>query len=80
MSTKIMPITDLRRQTSDIIQSIQENGDTVYITQHGRPTVVLLDFEQYESMVAQLSENEPVQRRERAAQLLQSWIEDGDEV
>ncbi|MEZ4640697.1 MAG: type II toxin-antitoxin system prevent-host-death family antitoxin [Caldilineaceae bacterium] len=34
------------RQTSAVIRSIQEEGDVVYITQHGRPTVVLLDYEQ----------------------------------
>ncbi|MCB0116636.1 MAG: type II toxin-antitoxin system Phd/YefM family antitoxin [Caldilineaceae bacterium] len=53
MSTKIMPVSDLRRQTSAVIRSIQEEGDVVYITQHGRPTVVLLDYEQYEALVAQ---------------------------
>ena len=40
MSTKIMPVTDLRRDTKAIIHSIREGGDVVYITQHGRPAVV----------------------------------------
>jgi prevent-host-death family protein len=52
MSTKIMPVTDLRRQTSAVIRSVQEEGDVVYITQHGRPTAVILDYEQYEALVA----------------------------
>lgn len=52
MSTKIMPISDLRRQTSAVIRNIQEEGDVVYITQHGRPTAVMLDYEQYEALVA----------------------------
>lgn len=47
-----MPVTDLRRDTRAVIQSVQEHGDIVYITQHGRPAVVMLGFEQYENLVA----------------------------
>lgn len=53
MSTKIMPISDLRRETSAVLRKIQEDGDVVYITQHGRPAAVILDYKQYEAMVAQ---------------------------
>lgn len=53
MSTKIMPVSDLRRETSTVLRKIQEDGDVVYITQHGRPTVVILDYKLYEAMVAQ---------------------------
>lgn len=53
MSTKIMPVSDLRRQTGAVIRAIQEEGDVVYITQHGRPAVVLLDYERYEALLAQ---------------------------
>jgi len=52
MSTKIMPVTDLRRETSAVIRSIREDGDVVYITQHGRPAAVMLDYEQYEALMA----------------------------
>lgn len=52
MSTKIMPVTDLRRETSAVIRGVQEKGDVVYITQHGRPAAVLLDYKQYEALVA----------------------------
>ena len=56
MSTKIMPVTDLRRQTSAVIRSIQEEGDVVYITQHGRPAAVMLDYEQYEALLARVQQ------------------------
>ena len=52
MSTKIMPVTDLRRETSAVLRGVQEEGDVVYITQHGRPAAVLLDYERYEALVA----------------------------
>lgn len=47
-----MPVTDLRRQTSAVIRSVQKDGDVVYITQHGRPTAVLVDYERFEAMLA----------------------------
>lgn len=51
MSTKIIPVSNLRRQTSAVLRKIQEDGDIVYITQHGRPAVVMLDYEHYEALV-----------------------------
>ncbi|HRJ44227.1 MAG TPA: type II toxin-antitoxin system Phd/YefM family antitoxin [Caldilineaceae bacterium] len=53
MNTRIMPVTDLRRQTSAVIRSIQENGTVVTITQNGRPTAVLIDYEQYQALLLQ---------------------------
>ena len=54
MAVKIMPVSDLRRKTSDVIQAVQEGGDAVYITQHGRPIVVILEYARYERMLRQL--------------------------
>ncbi len=56
MTTKIMPISDLRRQTSKIIQILRDSGDVVYITQYGRPAAVLVDYEAYETLLSQLEE------------------------
>ncbi|HOU15725.1 MAG TPA: type II toxin-antitoxin system Phd/YefM family antitoxin [Anaerolineae bacterium] len=52
MSTQIMPVSDLRRKTSDVLNVVRETGDAVYITQHGRPVVVLVDYERYEQLLA----------------------------
>ena len=53
MSTNIVPISDLRRQASQVVNTVQEGG-VVYITQHGRPAAVLVDFEAYEALLAEL--------------------------
>lgn len=55
MLPKIMPVSDLRRNTSDVLSTLRE-GEVVYITQHGRATAVLLDYQRYEMMLAQLEE------------------------
>lgn len=81
-----MPVTDLRRKTRDVIRGVYQDEVTVYITQHGRPAAVLLNFERYEEMVAALQEAEsreaglPTPEQRRAAALLQSWIDEGDEI
>ena len=54
MGTKIRPISDLRRKTSDVISAVRDGGDAVYITQYGRPVAVIVDYEQYERLIAQL--------------------------
>lgn len=67
MSINIMPISDLRRQASQVINTLREGSDVVYITQHGRPAAVLVDYEQYEAMVAQLEDLADLASLEAAA-------------
>ena len=55
MATKIIPVSDLRRKTSDIIRYVRED-EVVYVTQHGRPAIVLVDFERYEALMEQLED------------------------
>jgi prevent-host-death family protein len=56
MSVKIMPVSDLRRKTSAVIDAVHKGGDDVYITQYGRPSVVLVDYERYAQLIAQLED------------------------
>jgi prevent-host-death family protein len=56
MAAKIIPVSDLRRKTSDVIETVQSGGQVVYITQHGRPVVVLVEYEEYEALLAQLED------------------------
>jgi prevent-host-death family protein len=67
MTTRIVPISDLRRQTSQIIRILKEEGDVVYITQHGRPAAVLVEYEQYEALLAQLEDLADLASLEAAA-------------
>lgn len=54
MSANIVPISDLRRQASKVVNTLREGSDIFYITQHGRPAAVLIGYEQYEAMEAEL--------------------------
>jgi prevent-host-death family protein len=74
MYTKIMPVSDLRRKTSDVIDTVREGGDAVYITQHGRPVVVLMDYTRYEELLAQLHTlTEQVKQTQSAATPIASY-------
>ena len=56
MATKIIPISDLRRKASDVIRAVQSEGEVVYVTQHGRPAVVLVAYDRYEMLMSQLED------------------------
>ncbi|HRQ40683.1 MAG TPA: type II toxin-antitoxin system Phd/YefM family antitoxin [Chloroflexota bacterium] len=56
MSTNIIPISDLRRQVGQVVKTLHEGSDVIYITQHGRPTAVLVDYDKYESLLDELKE------------------------
>jgi prevent-host-death family protein len=44
---KIIPITDLQRQSSQIVNALLESDEPVVITQRGRAAAVLLSAERY---------------------------------
>lgn len=56
MTTKIMPISDLRRNAGEVLNAVRKDGEVIYITQHGRPAAVLVEYERYEAMLAQLED------------------------
>ncbi len=56
MTTKIMPISDLRRNAGEVLNAVRKDGEVVYITQHGRPAAVLVEYKRYEAMLAQLED------------------------
>lgn len=65
---KIVPISDLQTQAKKIVDSVKETGDPVVITQRGRPAALLVNYEDYEGMVATLEEMSQPDWRERLAE------------
>lgn len=51
----IQPVTEFRANTAHFIEQVQETGEPVILTQHGRSAAVLLDVESYESMLDELA-------------------------
>ena len=65
---KIIPISDLQSKAKKIIESVKQTRDPVIITQRGRPAALLVNYEDYEGMVATLEEMSQPDWRERLAE------------
>ena len=65
---KIIPISELQSQAKKIIEGVKQTRDPVIITQRGRPAALLVNYEDYEGMVATLEEVSQPDWRERLAE------------
>jgi prevent-host-death family protein len=54
-SRAIQPVTEFRANAAQVIEQVQETGEPVILTQHGRSAAVLLDVESYERMIDELA-------------------------
>ena len=64
----IIPISDLQSHAKKIVERVKNTGDQVLITQRGRPAALLVNYEDYEGMVATLEEMSEPDWRERLAE------------
>lgn len=53
---QIIPISDLQTKTKKVVDGVKTSKDAVIITQRGRPAVLIVDYEEYLSMVHTLDE------------------------
>jgi prevent-host-death family protein len=67
METSI-PISELQSQTKQIVERVKNTRDPVIITQRGKPAALLVNYEDYEGMVATLEEMSQPDWRERLAE------------
>ncbi len=46
---KIIPISDLRQNASDVVKTLSSSKEPVFITQRGRATAVMVSMEAYQN-------------------------------
>jgi len=51
---KIIPISDLRQNASDVVKGVSSSREPVFITQRGRAAAVLISMEAYEGSQREL--------------------------
>lgn len=51
---KIVPISDLRQNASDVVKGVSSSREPVFITQRGRAAAVLVGMEAYEDLQREL--------------------------
>jgi len=54
MAVKIVPISDVRRNITQLVQIVNATGTPLYITHYGRPRAVLVDYEKFEALLANI--------------------------
>ena len=59
-------VTNLKRQATRILSEIRNTGESVLITEHGKPSAYLVDVESFEFMQEKLRVLEGIVRGERA--------------
>ncbi|RLQ20854.1 type II toxin-antitoxin system prevent-host-death family antitoxin [Seongchinamella sediminis] len=60
-------VTTLKRQATKILSELHESKEPVLITEHGKPSAYLVDFEDYESLQRRMQVLEGIARGESAA-------------
>jgi prevent-host-death family protein len=48
-------LTDVRDRLSEIVDTVASSGEAFTITKHGRPTAVILAYDEYESLIETLN-------------------------
>ena len=56
MATRIMPVSDLRKNARSALEIVNSTHEALFITHHGRPKAVLLSYEAYEELMARLED------------------------
>ena len=59
-------VTTLKRQATKLLSDLRDSGETVLITEHGKPAAYLVDVDSYEFMQHRLEILEGIARGERA--------------
>jgi len=59
-------VTTLKRQATRLLSELQESGEPILITEHGKPAAYLVDVDSYESLQHRIEILEGIARGERA--------------
>ena len=59
-------VTTLKRQATRLLAELRESGESILITEHGKPSAYLVNVELYEAMQNKLRILEGIARGERA--------------
>lgn len=53
-SRDIRPVTEFRANAAQFIEQVQQTGEPIILTQHGKGAAVLLDLEVFEALVEEV--------------------------
>jgi prevent-host-death family protein len=53
---KEMPMSKVRENLSEVVDDTRRSGEPLYLTKHGKPVAVLVDYELFEGVVERLED------------------------
>ena len=59
-------VTTLKRQATRVLSELRDSGESILITEHGKPSAYLVDVDSYEFMQSRMNVLEGIARGERA--------------
>jgi prevent-host-death family protein len=66
MLPKLVPVTDIKRKATEIIAGLQQDQETLMITEHGREAAILMDVVSYRLQERKLALLEGIIRGQQA--------------
>jgi prevent-host-death family protein len=63
---KIEQVTNLKRQATKILDDLRQSKESVVITEHGKPSAVMMDVEEYVTLHERVKLLEEIALGERA--------------
>jgi antitoxin YefM len=78
----LLPLSDLERRTSEVIQQVQDTGGPLVLTQDGREMAVLLSVEAFESFRIETERRELQQAVDEAETEIAAgkWVEHAEVI
>ncbi len=58
MATKIVTVSDLKANLASVIVQLATDVTPIYVTQYGKPSAVLMSYEEYEALQEKLEDLE----------------------
>ncbi|MEX2430389.1 MAG: type II toxin-antitoxin system Phd/YefM family antitoxin [Dehalococcoidia bacterium] len=58
MATRIVTVSELKAHLARIVARLENEATPVFVTQHGKPKVVLVKYEDYEALQQKLEDFE----------------------
>ena len=58
MTIKIVTVSELKTNLARIVAQLEADGTPLYVTLHGKPKAVLVQFQEYEALLGKLDDLE----------------------
>ena len=66
MLPRLVPVTDIKRKATEIIEALQKDQEPLLITEHGREAAILMDFPTYRMQERKIAILEGIIRGQKA--------------